>query len=83
MYKKKAWYELIKRYERDICLSTNVGDVIVKADVLWNEEVVGEEYVSIKIVYENKEYYGTGKDYYWIDAFAKLQNNLPKNVLIF
>ena len=81
-YKKKAWYELIKRYERDICLSINGGEVIVKADILWNEEVAGEEHVSINIAYENKKYYGWGKDYYWTDAFADLQNNLPENVQI-
>lgn len=72
--------ELIKRYERDICLNEEDGEVIVKADIFWNEEVEGEEHVSIKITYEHKDYYGHGKDYYWTDAFANLQNNLPENV---
>ncbi len=72
----------MRRYERDICLNTNDGEVIIKAEIFLNEEVEGEEHVSIKITYENKGYYGHGKDYYWTDAFADLQNKLPENVQI-
>lgn len=72
----------MKRYERDLCLNTNDGDVIVNAEILWNEEVTGEECISIKIIYDSKGYYGLGKDYYWTDAFADLQNNLPEYVQI-
>lgn len=56
--------------ETDICI--NYSD----------EDNEGEDYkVSVKITYGDNEFCGTGcDDYLWMDAFADLQNQLPKDV---
>lgn len=56
--------------ETDICI--NYSD----------EDNEGEDYkVSVKIAYDGKEFCGTGcDDYFEMDTFADLQNQLPKDV---
>jgi len=36
--------------------------------------------VNVGCTFEGKEYWGHGKDYLWIDAFADLQRQLPEGV---
>ncbi|MBO7151075.1 MAG: hypothetical protein J6V82_04915, partial [Clostridia bacterium] len=38
--------------------------------------------VSVGVKYGEKEFWGRGKDYYWIDAFADLQKKLPSGVTL-
>ena len=36
--------------------------------------------VEISLIYNNVEYIGIGTEWLWEDAFADLQNKLPKNI---
>ena len=38
--------------------------------------------VTVSLNYDGKNFLGHGADYYWIDAIADLQKNLPKEVII-
>lgn len=81
-YKKKAWYELIHHYEKEICLDTKTGEKFVSLSIIFNEEVEGDEIVSLRLNYNGKDYFEYGNDYFWINSFAKLQNKLPEDVQI-
>lgn len=86
-YKKKAWYELHRRYRFEVALRTPQGVETVQLRVLWHEDAVyykgvREEppVVDILCEYNGVKYMGNGKDYLWIDAFADLQRKLPEGV---
>lgn len=88
-YLKKAWYELHKFYIFDITLDTPDGENNVSIyclchyeDVSLYEKLEEVSNINISIKYDGKEFYGYGKDYYWIDAFADLQKQLPDGVTI-
>lgn len=88
-YKKKAWYELHRQYRYDAVLQTPNGDVTVKLMVGCHEEPVyyngsleQPQTVNVGCTFEGKEYWGHGKDYLWIDAFADLQRQLPESVFL-
>ena len=89
-YSKKAWYELHRQYKKTITLSTPNGNCELDAHIICHDEDVysfggdkGEgPSVSVGIKYGEKEIWGHGKDYLWVDAFADLQKNLPDNVKI-
>lgn len=88
-YRKKAWYELHKQYTYEITLDTPNGEQKTNLHILYHEEDVyyqGEleqaPTVSVGIKYQNKEIWGQGKDYLWVDAFADLQNQLPDGVVL-
>jgi hypothetical protein len=88
-YKKKAWYELHRQYRYDAVLRTPNGDVAVKLMVNCHEEPVyckgkleQPPTVNVCCTFEGKEYWGHGRDYLWIDAFADLQRQLPDGVLL-
>ncbi len=88
-YKKKAWYELHRQYWYDVVLHTPQGEETVKLHILCHEETmyyqgarVEPPIVDIGCKYKGKEYWGHGKDYLWIDAFADLQRKLPEGVLL-
>lgn len=81
-YKKKAWYELIRCYEKQLCLESKTGDTFVDLNIIFNAEIEGEEIVSLRMKYNDKEYFEYGNDYEWFDAFAKLQKKLPNKLTI-
>ena len=89
-YRKKAWYELHRRYKKTIALSTPNGKCELDANIICHDEDVysfgGDKVegpsVSVGIKYGEKEIWGHGKDFLWVDAFADLQKKLPDNVKI-
>ncbi len=88
-YKKTAWYELHRQYCYDTVLHTPKGDETVKLTIVCHEVPVyfkgkleQPPTVSVGCKYDGKEYWGYGKDYLWIDAFADLQKQLPEGVLL-
>ena len=89
-YRKKAWYELHRQYKKTITLSTPNGNCELDARIICHDEDVysfgGDKVegpsVSVGIKYGEKEIWGHGKDYLWVDAFADLQKKLPDNVKI-
>lgn len=88
-YKKKAWYELHRRYKYDVVLDTPNGDKAVQLIVICHEEPVYVKgmleqppTVNVGCQYDGKEYWGHGSDYLWIDAFADLQKQLPTGVFL-
>ena len=88
-YSKKAWYELHKSYIKKLTLATRNGDISVDASITCHDEEVyyeGEKIESpsvfVGINYNDMKYFGDGKDYLWVDAFADLQKKLPIDVKI-
>ena len=89
-YRKKAWYELHRQYKKTITLSTPNGKSELDAHIICHDEDVysygGDKVegpsVSVGIKYGEKEFWGHGKDFLWVDAFADLQKKLPDNVKI-
>lgn len=60
-------------------LMTPDGEINVYAFISVNEESCN---IKISIKFQGKEICGWGKDYLWADAFADLQKQLPKGVLL-
>ncbi len=89
-YRKKAWYELHRQYEKRITVSTPSGKCELDTHIICHDEDVysygGDKAegpsVSVGIKYGKKEFWGYGKDYLWTDAFADLQKKLPNGVKI-
>ena len=89
-YRKKAWYELHRQYKKTIALSTPNGKCELDANIICHDEDIysfgGDKVegpsVSVGIKYGEKEIWGYGKDFLWVDAFADLQKKLPDNVKI-
>ncbi len=88
-YKKKAWYELHRKYKFDAILDTPNGNQEVQLIVSCHDEAVfvkgvREEppIVNVGCKYNGKEYWGQGSDYLWVDAFVDLQRQLPENALL-
>lgn len=88
-YCRKAWYELHRQYKFDITLDTPTGEQKTKVhihivyeedDMYYQGELEKAPAVNVGIKYGEKEIWGHGKDYFWIDAFADLQNKLPEDV---
>lgn len=77
-YKKKAWYELHRQFRYDLTLDTPEGDTQVELYVGCHEESTPAVNVGCK--YQDRQYWGHGNDYLWMDAFADLQRQLPKGV---
>lgn len=83
-YRKKAWYELHKQYRYEITLMTPNGEQRTSLHIECHEEdmydqgkLVKAPIVSAGIKYQDREMWGHGKDYFWVDAFADLQKQLP------
>ena len=88
-YKKKAWYELHRQYRFQSVLHTSNGSEEVQLLVSCHEEAVyikgvleQPPTVNVGCKYAGKEYWGHGRDYLWIDAFADLQKQLPEGVFL-
>ena len=88
-YKEKAWYELYRQYRYDAVLQTPNGDVAVKLWVGYHEEPLyykesleQQSTVNVGCTFDDKDYWGHGSDYLWIDAFADLQRQLPEGVFL-
>ena len=89
-YRKKAWYELHRQYKKTIALSTPNGKCELDTNIICHDEDIysfgGDKVegpsVSVGIKYGEKEIWGYGKDFLWVDAFADLQKKLPDNVKI-
>lgn len=88
-YKEKAWYELYRQYRYDAVLQTPNGDVAVKLWVGYDEEPLYDKEsleqqltVNVGCTFDDKDYWGHGSDYLWIDAFADLQRQLPEGVFL-
>lgn len=88
-YKEKAWYELYRQYRYDAVSQTPNGDVAVKLWVGYHEEPLYYEEsleqqstVHVGCTFDDKDYWGHGSDYLWIDAFADLQRQLPEGVFL-
>lgn len=82
-YCGRAWYEKYKRYQYDVILVTPCGkqkNVVTILHELDNDGNTTE--VSAYIRYHNKDYFGNGTDYLWIDAIADLQKKLPEDVML-
>jgi hypothetical protein len=87
--KKKAWYELHRRYDYDCVLHTPRGDETVQLAVICHEEAVyikgvlrQPPTVNVGCKYDGKAYWGHGSDRSWHDAFADLQRQLPEGVAL-
>ena len=92
-YSKPAWYELRKAVYSDLILSTPGGEQICKScisrtydkDELFSVEDpkdVDPKEVQVWLKYSDKEYWGNGTDYTGIDAYADLQQQLPKEITL-
>ncbi len=88
-YCKKAWYELHKQYKNKVVLVTPNGELETDIHIVCHEEdmyYMGKlekaPTVNIGIQYQSNEVWGRGKDYLWIDAFADLQKQLPRDVTL-
>ena len=88
-YKKKAWYERHRQYRYNSKLRTPQGEETVQLHIVCHEEAmyyqgvrVEPPIVDIGCKYNDNQYWGHGKDYLWIDAFADLQRQLPEGVLL-
>ena len=88
-YKKKAWYERHRQYRYNSKLRTPQGEETVQLHIVCHEEAmyyqgvrVEPPIVDIGCKYNDNQYWGNGKDYLWIDAFADLQRQLPEGVLL-
>ena len=82
-YKEKAWYELHQQFQYDIPLSTPAGDTQAKVIVAVQSEDTAAGHtpsVTVCLRFSGKDWQGHGKDPLWIDAFADLQKQLPKDV---
>lgn len=77
-YKKKAWYALHRQFRYDLTLGTPEGDTQVELYIGCQEESTPAVNVGCK--YHDRQYWGHGNDYLWMDAFADLQRQLPKGV---
>lgn len=85
-YSKKAWYELRRRYDREVVLAAPEGDQRVSLTIVVCEEdtssprdgVVKGASVTASLQYNARTWCGSGRDdYLWIDAFGNLQGHLP------
>lgn len=90
-YRKKAWYELHRYYEREILLTTPAGDQRVRLAVTCHDEdvysVPDNKTLEAPVViaclrYNGKDYRGVSGDEYWIESFADLQRRLPDGVKV-
>lgn len=86
-YRKKAWYELHKTYNKEVFLATSEGIKKVKLLIHCNEEddnidSLKTPKISLGIKYKDKQIFGRGNDFLWTDAFADLQKQLPEDVII-
>lgn len=88
-YKKRAWYELHRRYDYDCVLHTPKGDETVQLAVICHEEAVyikgvlqQPPAVNVGCKYDGKAYWGHGSGRSWLDAFADLQRQLPEGVIL-
>ncbi len=79
--------KFIPNIHKQIHLSTPTGDVILIADIVYHSKNIlvtdeNAESMSIKIIFNEREYIGIGTEYPWMDAFTNLQKQLPENVNI-
>lgn len=81
-YLSKAQYEIFKSYTYKMTLTTPQGCQVVDVRINTNEENEYATIVDVSINYNGEQFCGHGSDYFLIDAFADLQNQLPKDVLI-
>ena len=92
-YLRPAWYEVTRQFKRNLILNTPNEDVITEAhfvirfdsDELFQVDDAREIdpiEISIGVKYDGKEYWGRGRDCSGQDAFADLQKQLPKSVLL-
>lgn len=86
-YRKKAWYELHRQYGYDLTLETAQGEEQVEVHVICHDEdtyykgkLESAPTVTVGLTYGGKEFWGRGKEYLWVDAFADLQRQLPDGV---
>lgn len=81
-YTQKAWYELCKRYNGQITVSTPDGYKLLDMHIVCQDETTynSDSSVCVGVRYNEETIFGYGKDYLWIDAFADLQKNLPDDV---
>lgn len=86
-YRRKAWYELHRQYRSNLTLTTPKGDEQVEIIVGCHDEDVclkgvleKPPTVNVGLKYADKEWWGHGKDYLWVGAFADLQKQMPDGV---
>lgn len=60
--------------------SSNILKVPLTIKINNDDEI--EQKIEISIIYNKIKYVGVGTDYLWADAFANLQTNLPKGIVI-
>ncbi len=80
-YHGRAWYTYYENYRFDITLNTPQGEQ--KNEIRISSKRDDDNcivYVSAYVRYNEKDYFGSGKEYDWIDAIADLQKNLPNDV---
>ena len=84
-----AWYELNQTYKNQLTLGTPIGNISIDSTVTFPDEDVyhlsentDDLTVSVGLNYHGSEYWGYGKDYEWLDAFADLQKKLPDGFTI-
>ena len=88
-YRKKAWYELHKQYIRKGYLITSSGEEETEIHIVYHEEDTYYQgklekgpTVNVGVKYNGEQFWGQGKDYLWVDAFANVQKQLPEGVLL-
>ena len=64
-----------KIIESQIFVLSKANKVSVPIQICYNDDEV-----EITINYNGTEYFATGKDYLWVDAFATLQLKLPSDI---
>lgn len=82
-YCGRAWYEHNRNYQYNVTLVTKFREQknIVRILQILDDDGNTTE-VRASMYYNNKEYFGVGTDYFWIDAIADLQKQLPNNVIL-
>lgn len=82
-YCGRAWYEHYRNYQYNVTLVTKFRkqkNIVRILQILDDDGNTTE--VRASMHYNNKDYFGVGTDYFWIDAIADLQKQLPNNVIL-
>lgn len=64
-------------FQSPIRLETPSGDSVARITISCDDSGV-----TVKLEHNGVEYRATGTDYFWIDALAKLQKELPQGIML-
>lgn len=68
--------------KKELHLQTSEGEIVVPVWVEYDKEYDDATTMTITIEYKGKVFTAHGEEYPWMDAFIRLQKNLPNDVRI-